>query len=82
MAKVLKQMMADAVRADLEASPNVFVMGMLPMDAEATVALRTDLRGLGARMRVVHNRTATLMEDILLPELLQLENRAAPILRP
>lgn len=30
-------------------------------------------------MRVVHDRIATLMEDIHLPELLQLDNRAAPI---
>jgi Rrf2 family protein len=33
-------------------------------------------------MRVVHDRIATLMEDIHLPELLQLDQRTAPILRP
>ena len=32
-------------------------------------------------MRIVHDRIATVMEDILLPELLQLENRVAPTFR-
>ena len=58
MSKEIKLMMAESVRGDLEGSANLLVMGMLPMDAEATVALRTELREQGARLRVVHNRTS------------------------
>jgi len=58
MSKELKYMMADAIKGDLDQSPDVLVLGMLPMDAEATVALRTSLREQGARLRVIHNRTS------------------------
>ena len=58
MSKELKYMMAEAVKADLDRSPDLLVMGMLPMDAEATVTLRTTLRSQGAQLRVIHNRTS------------------------
>ena len=58
MSKDLKYMMADAIKKDLDRSENVLVLGMLPMDAEATVALRNTLRDQGARLRVIHNRTS------------------------
>ena len=58
MSKDLKYMMAEAVKIDLDRSPDVLVMGMLPMDAEATVNLRSTLRSQGAQLRVIHNRTS------------------------
>jgi len=58
MSKELKYMMAEAVKIDLDRSPNLLVMGMLPMNAEATVALRSSLRSQGAQLRVIHNRTS------------------------
>ncbi|MHC4849971.1 MAG: 50S ribosomal protein L10, partial [Planctomycetota bacterium] len=57
MSKELKHMMADAVRVDLDRSPNVLVLGMLPINAEDTHNLRTSLREQGGSMRVIHNRT-------------------------
>jgi len=59
MSKELKRMMADAVQVDLDRSENVLVLGMLPLNAEDTLALRNTLRGQGARLRVIHNRTTT-----------------------
>jgi len=58
MSKELKHMMADAVRGDLDASENVLVVGLLPINAEDTVALRNNLRDQGGRLRVIHNRTS------------------------
>ena len=58
MSKELKYMMADAVKQDLDQSENVLVLGMLPMNAEATVELRNTLREQGARLRVIHNRSS------------------------
>jgi len=58
MAKEIKKLMAAEVRADLATSPNLLVLTLVRMDAEADATLRNDLRGLGARMRVVHNRTS------------------------
>jgi len=58
MSKELKYMMASSVKADLDRSENVLVLGMLPMDAETTVALRTSMREQGARLRVIHNRSS------------------------
>ncbi|MEM8885074.1 MAG: 50S ribosomal protein L10 [Planctomycetota bacterium] len=57
MSRELKEMMIEAVKVDLDASPNVLVLGMLPINAEDTVALRDNLREKGARLRVIHNRT-------------------------
>lgn len=58
MPKELKRLMADELRRDLESSPNLFVIGLLPMDAAATFDLRNKLRAKGARLRVIHNRTS------------------------
>lgn len=58
MPKELKQMMADELRRDLEGSPNLLVIGLLPMDAAGNYDLRNKLRAKGARLRVVHNRTS------------------------
>jgi len=58
MSKELKQMMADEVREELSGSPNVLVVGLLPLNAEDTVTLRENLREQGGRMRVIHNRTS------------------------
>jgi len=58
MAKELKRIMADEVRTDLEASPNLLVVGLAEMDAEKNHKLRSELRGQGARLRIVHNRTS------------------------
>jgi len=58
MPNELKQMMAEELRRDLETSPNVLVIGLLPMDAAGTFELRGRLRAKGARLRVVHNRTS------------------------
>jgi len=58
MAKEIKTRMAEEVRAALMDSPNVLVLNLVRMDAEADATLRNDLRGLGARMRVIHNRTS------------------------
>lgn len=63
MTKLLKSMMAEEVRAELTESDNLLVVGMLPMTADDNVALRNDLRGLGARLRVVHNRTSRFALD-------------------
>jgi large subunit ribosomal protein L10 len=58
MSKALKQMMADDLRANLEAVDDVLVVGLLPMDAGTNPELRHQLRELGGRLRVIHNRTA------------------------
>lgn len=57
MSKELKRMMADSVQVDLDRGESVLVLGMLPINAEDTHALRTTLRDQGARLRVIHNRT-------------------------
>jgi len=58
MAKELKRMMADEFRQELDASPNLLVIGLNPMDAAANVDLRNRLRERGARLRVIQNRTS------------------------
>ena len=63
MSKDLKYMMADSVKGDLDRSENVLVLGLLPMDAETTVALRSALREQGARLRVIHNRSSRYALD-------------------
>src|SRR5512139_2208184 len=63
MATELKQMMADELRRDLEISPNLLVIGLLPMDAAGTFDLRNRLRARGAKLRVVHNRTSRYALD-------------------
>jgi large subunit ribosomal protein L10 len=58
MPNELKQMMADELRKELDGSPNLLVIGLLPMDAAGNFELRNRLRARGARLRVVHNRTS------------------------
>ena len=58
MSKALKQMMANDLRADLEAADDLLVVGLLPMDASTNHELRRKLREVGGRLRVIHNRTA------------------------
>ena len=58
MSKELKRMMAGAVKEDLDRGENILVLGLLPLNAEDTVNLRDTLRGQGARLRVIHNRTS------------------------
>jgi len=63
MPKELKHQMAHEVREELDASPNVLVIGLLPMNAETTVSLRTRVREQGGRLRVIHNRTSRYALD-------------------
>jgi len=56
MPKELKRLIADELRHDLDGSPNLLVIGLLPMDAAANFDLRNQLRAKGARLRVIHNR--------------------------
>jgi len=63
MSKELKRLMTEEVREELERSPNLLVVGLGPMDAEATVEFRNRLRSHGAHMRVVHNRTSRYALD-------------------
>jgi len=48
--------MVDEVKRDLDGASNLLVIGILPMDAAATLDLRNQLRAKGARLRVIHNR--------------------------
>lgn len=63
MSKELKRTMAEEVREALDASPNVLVVGLLPMDAEVNGALRNRLREQGANLRVIHNRASRFALD-------------------
>lgn len=63
MAKYLKSLMAEAVKAQIDESPNVLVVGLLPMDNETNYTLRNNLRGMGANLRVIHNRTSRFALD-------------------
>jgi large subunit ribosomal protein L10 len=58
MPKELKRTMAGEVKADLDRSPNLLVIGLLPMDSATNLALRNTLRDQGAMLRVIHNRTS------------------------
>lgn len=58
MPNEMKQWMSDELRKELDASPNLLVIGLLPMDAAGNYDLRNKLRARGARLRVVHNRTS------------------------
>jgi large subunit ribosomal protein L10 len=67
MAKVLKQMLASQLEADLKDSSGLMVIDPGPMTVEATMAFRKDLREKagGAILRVIHNRTAKVAMDNL-----------------
>ena len=60
-------MLAAQLEADLQDSPGVLVIDPGPMTVETVQAFRTDLREKagGARMRVIHNRTAVYAFDTL-----------------
>ncbi len=61
MSKALKQMLASQLGADLDTSPGgLMVIDPGAMTVESNEAFRKDLREKagGARMRVIHNRTA------------------------
>jgi len=58
MPNTLKHSMADELRTELDACEHLLVVGLNPMDAAATHELRTTLRGHGAQLRVIHNRTS------------------------
>ena len=58
MPKELKRIMAAEVKEQLDSSPNVLVVGLGAMDAATNLELRNTLRGQGARLRVIHNRTS------------------------
>jgi large subunit ribosomal protein L10 len=63
MVQEIKQTMAAELRGQLEASPNVLVVGLGAMDAGENHALRSALRPYGARLRVIHNRTSRFALD-------------------
>jgi large subunit ribosomal protein L10 len=58
MSRELKRWMAEDLREALEDAADFLVVGLLPLDSERTTALRASLRRQGARLRVIHNRTA------------------------
>lgn len=70
MAKALKHMLAAQLEADLKDSPGVLLIDPGNMTVEMGQALRADLREKagGARMRVIHNRTAGYAFDRLLDD--------------
>ena len=67
MAKALKHMLAAELEADLRENPGMLLVDPGPMTVEAVQGFRTDLREKagGARMRVIHNRTARYAFDNL-----------------
>lgn len=60
MAKALKQMLAGQLQKELDATNGCLVLDPGAMTVEAASALRKELREKagGARLRVIHNRTA------------------------
>lgn len=62
MAKALKRMMAGQLEASLQDATGVLILETGPMTVENSMALRADLREKagGARLRIVHNRTARI----------------------
>lgn len=60
MAKLLKQMLAGQLQKELGATNGCLVLDPGPMSVEGASALRKELREKagGARLRVIHNRTA------------------------
>ena len=63
MVQEIKQTMAEELRGQLEASPNVLVIGLSAMDAGESHALRSTLRSHGARLRIIRNRTTRFALD-------------------
>ncbi len=58
MAKFIKDLMAAELREALDGVDNMYVVSLSGMTAEDNYAFRCELRQMGARFRVVHNRTA------------------------
>ena len=58
MAKFMKELMASELREALEGVDNMFVVGLGAMTAEDNYAFRCQLREMGARFRIIQNRTA------------------------
>src|SRR5688500_9276027 len=60
MAKALKHMLASQLQRDLAATTGCVVLDPGPMSVEGAMAFRRELREKagGARLRVIHNRTA------------------------
>lgn len=67
MAKALKRMLASQLEADLQDTSGLLLIDPGPMSVEAVMEFRRDLREKagGARMRVIHNRTARVAIDNL-----------------
>lgn len=63
MVQEIKETMAAELREQLDASPNVLVVGLAAMDAGKNHALRNSLRSYGARLRVIQNRTSRFALD-------------------
>jgi large subunit ribosomal protein L10 len=63
MVQEIKLTMADELRGELEASPNVLVVGLTALDAGENHALRNTLRSYGARLRIIRNRTTRFALD-------------------
>ncbi|MGH7163084.1 MAG: 50S ribosomal protein L10, partial [Planctomycetota bacterium] len=63
MPNSMKELMAADLRARLDRSADVLVVGLLPMSAERSFALRRAIRAQGAQLRVIHNRTARFALD-------------------
>lgn len=63
MVQEIKETMAAELREQLEASPNVLVVGLATMDAGENHVLRSRLRSHGARLRVIQNRTSRFALD-------------------
>ena len=63
MVQEIKLTMAEELRGDLEASPNVLVVGLTALDAGENHALRNTLRSYGARLRIIRNRTTRFALD-------------------
>jgi large subunit ribosomal protein L10 len=63
MVQAIKETMAAELREQLDASPNILVVGLAAMDAGENHALRTTLRSYGAHLRVIQNRTSRFALD-------------------
>lgn len=63
MAKFMKDLLASQLRDELVGVDTIFVVSLGSMSAEDNFSLRNELRGMGASLRVIHNRTAKYALD-------------------